>query len=186
MTERLENVLVSLIQALEQTDIPYTLVGGMAVLAWGDPRTTRDIDVIADLDRADLKTLEETLEPRGFSFDMTGAETALQQESHFTIFHEDSFYHVDLLPANDPSHAWTLEARERVELEGQPCWIASAEDTIANKLVYGSEQDIQDAAGILARRHPDIDHSRLESLCTDLGVEAELESLKRRVSEGKE
>lgn len=183
MTASLETVLVDLVGALEAANVDYVLVGGMAVLAWGDPRTTRDIDVIADLDGEEIPRLGESLTNRGFTFDREGARKAIRQGSHFTVFHEDSFYHADLVPSHEPSHRWTLEGRERVELEGETCWIASPEDTVANKLVFGSEQDIQDAAGILARVGDDLDIGRLESLCRKLGVLAELQRLRARVDE---
>lgn len=182
MTSPLESVLTDLVEGLERADIEYVLVGGMAVLAWGDPRTTRDIDVILNLDATDIDPLGKALEPFGFSFDAEGAAQALREGSHFTIFHEDSFYHVDALPANEPSHEETLKARQRMELEGRHGWIASPEDTVANKLLFGSEQDIKDAAGILARRGDAMDERRLEALCTRLGVIDDLEALRTKLA----
>lgn len=186
MSASLERVLVDFVAAIERVGIEYALVGGIAVLSWGDPRTTRDIDVIARLEVTELQALHDALESNGFAFDREGASTAIREGSHFTIFHEDGFYHVDLVPANRPSHEWTLEGRRRVELEDQVCWLASPEDTIANKLVFGSEQDLQDAAGIIARIGEDLDEARLEQLCERLGVLQDLKTLRTRVDQSRD
>lgn len=186
MSSSFERVLLDLVEGLEESGIEYALVGGVAVLAWGDPRTTRDIDVIAQLDASDLGDVAERLEPHGFRFDRPGALRALDEGSHFTIFHDDAFYHVDMVPASTASHERTLEGRRRVEIEDRVAWVASPEDTIANKLVFGAEQDLKDAAGILARLGEDIDDERLEVLCSKLGVREDLGRLRERVDEALE
>ena len=40
-----ERLLKSIAQGLERLGIPYMLIGGQAVLLYGEPRLTRDIDV---------------------------------------------------------------------------------------------------------------------------------------------
>lgn len=186
MSGAFEDVLLDLVDALEAADVEYVLVGGIAVIAWGDPRTTRDIDVIARLDVDDLALLDEELTPRGFTFDQPGAETAIRQGSHFTVFRDDSIYHADVLPANEASHERTIEGRRRVEIHGQAAWIASPEDTVANKLVFGSEQDLQDAAGILVRVGEDLDEALLEERCKQLGVAGDLGDLRARIDRASE
>lgn len=186
MSATFEDILLDLVDGLEEAEVDYALVGGIAVLAWGDPRTTRDIDVIARLEPADVDRLATALEPRGFSFDRPGAQKAIRQDAHFSIFHDDGFYHADVLAAHRPSHGWTLEGRRRIEIEGRECWIASPEDTIANKLVFGSEQDLQDAAGILARLDEDLDRERLEELAARLGVREDLHELEAQVEDAKD
>lgn len=181
MSASFEAVLLDIVEGLEEADLEYALVGGVAVLAWGDPRTTRDIDVIARLTPADLDRLSAVLGPRGLDFDTPGAKTAIQEGSHFTIFHEDGFYHVDMVAANEPSHEWTLEGRQRAKIQEQECWIASPEATVANKLVFGSEQDLQDAAGILARLDEDLDEARLAKLCERLNVRDAYDELRAEI-----
>lgn len=181
MSQAFEDVLLALVDALEASEIDYVLVGAIAVIAWGDPRTTRDIDVIARLGIDDLSALQEQISARGFGFDRPGAETAIRQGSHFTVFHDESIFHADVLPASEDSHERTLEARRRVEIQGRGCWIASPEDTVANKLVFGSERDLQDAAGILVRLGDDIDPTLLRNRCERLGVADDLRDLRERI-----
>ncbi len=61
-------------------------------------------------------------------------------------------------------------------------YVASPEDTIANKLYYGSEQDIQDA-GSISVRWEDLDHQYLDERCETLGVKQELKEMVEEVEE---
>lgn len=41
-----EQLLKKIAQALDKGGIPYMIIGGQAVLLYGEPRLTRDIDII--------------------------------------------------------------------------------------------------------------------------------------------
>ncbi len=49
MTPDIGNALFTIIQVLDELGIRYALVGGLAVGAWGVNRSTRDVDLYADL-----------------------------------------------------------------------------------------------------------------------------------------
>jgi len=50
-----KNLLEKIALKLEQSDIPYMVIGGQAVLVYGEPRLTRDIDITVGVlpERAD-------------------------------------------------------------------------------------------------------------------------------------
>jgi hypothetical protein len=41
----------------EQFNIPYYITGGVAAILYGEPRTTRDLDVVINLQREQLTLL---------------------------------------------------------------------------------------------------------------------------------
>jgi hypothetical protein len=61
----LGRTLISTLDVLEGLGIRYAIVGGLAVGAWGVSRSTRDVDVYAELP-PDRKALERALSERGF------------------------------------------------------------------------------------------------------------------------
>lgn len=61
----LTKTLMSTIEAVEETDIPYALIGGVAVKELGRPRVTHDIDLFVKPDDADR--LLEVLQEKGFA-----------------------------------------------------------------------------------------------------------------------
>ncbi len=54
-----EQILESIAEGLERLGIPYMVIGGQAVLLYGEPRLTRDIDVTLG---TDLGRLSEVLD----------------------------------------------------------------------------------------------------------------------------
>src|SRR3990172_9425569 len=45
-----ETLLAKISKALEQEGVPYMVIGGQAVLIYGEPRFTRDIDITLGVD----------------------------------------------------------------------------------------------------------------------------------------
>jgi len=75
----------------------------------------------------------------------------------------------------------TLERRREVSSAGFAFFVASPEDAVANKLLFGSEQDVKDAEGIYARQFENLDMAYLEKRCKKLGVYEEFLTMKKRV-----
>ena len=53
-----ENLLKRIAQSLKNAGIPYMVIGGQAVLLYGEPRLTKDIDITLG---ADLTRLQDVL-----------------------------------------------------------------------------------------------------------------------------
>lgn len=60
-------------------------------------------------------------------------------------------------------------------------YVASPEDTIANKLLFGSDQDIKDAEGIYVRQFDNLDMEYLAERCKKLDVLEEFSAMKIRI-----
>jgi hypothetical protein len=159
----------------------YAIVGGVAVSAWGNIRTTVDVDVVIDLNEENVQHLVDAFSDRGFSVRKEDILTALKEKGHFTIFDDRSNYHIDAKGAYGETELETLRARRKVVLAGTECYIAAPEDVIANKLLYSSEQDVKDAEGIYARQIQHLDMNTLRSAAKRLGVSTELSKMETRV-----
>ncbi|WP_456474796.1 DUF6036 family nucleotidyltransferase [Candidatus Pyrohabitans sp.] len=179
----LEEVVNEIVKILENLEIDYVIVGGIAVSGWGNIRTTRDVDIIINLEGKDIKRLVEALKERDFSVTVEDIKDALKEKTHFTIFDLKSEYHIDAKGVYGIREKRSLETKKPIVLEGTKIYIASPEDTIANKLLFGSEQDIRDAMSIYVRQMGKLDMDYLEEVCKEMGVLDELQKLRRRVEE---
>jgi hypothetical protein len=177
----LREVVKEASRVLNRLGSDYALVGGVAVSGWGVTRTTADVDVIIDLKERDAERLAADFAESGFSVTVQDIIAALREKAHFTIFDNHSAYRIDAKGAYGDAARETLASRRAVVLQGVRSFLASPEDTIANKLLYGSEQDLQDAEGIFVRQLESLDLDRLKSLCSKLGVLKELSNLEKRV-----
>lgn len=175
-----EKMILDFIDILEELEKDYVIIGGIAVSSWGNPRTTRGLDIIIVLETRDTEKLYKTLEKRGFSVNKKDIEDALEEKSHFTIFDKCSEYHIDAKGVYNEFDALTLKNKSVVPYEGHNICVASPEDTVAHKLLFGGYQDVADVEGILLRqRHIDMEY--LEELCKKLGVLAELHDIREKM-----
>lgn len=125
---------------LERIGIPYMITGGVASVIYGDPRFTRDIDLVLVLDHAGVRYLRAAFEGEDFYVPPREAmerEVERAQGGHFNIIHRDTSLRADIyLAGNDRLSAWALERRRRLQLEAMGIWVAPLEYVILRKLQY--------------------------------------------------
>jgi hypothetical protein len=179
----LEDVAIAFHRALSEAGVDYVFVGGIAVLAWGQPRATMDVDALVDLERERLEALEEALREEGFDVEAWELDAAAQDGSHVTVFDPGSDYHVDVTPAKSPAEREEIQRARTVAFRGVDLRFAAPEDVVAFKLAFGSPQDRQDARSILARQWGALDREALAERVRALGVADDLETLEAAVEE---
>jgi hypothetical protein len=178
---RIEEVIRAITKILGEEKVDYVIVGGIAVAAWGNIRTTRDVDIILFINEKDADGLEEALKKEKFSIQAGDIKDALKERSHFTIFDDLSEYYIDAKGIYNQNDRITLERRRKVSSAIFEFYVASPEDLIANKLLFGSEQDVKDAEGIYARQFENLDMAYLEERCERLEVYDEFLMMKKGV-----
>jgi hypothetical protein len=171
--------LVSLfIPPLNRLGIPYMVTGAVATAVYGEPRLTRDIDLVIALRSADARRFAAAWPEAGF--DVAPAE-AIEEEArrpsggHFTVSHHDTGLRADVYLAGDEDFQhWALERAAAYDVDGDPVCFAPAEYVIVNKLRYyrmgGSERHLRDIAGILDVRAGRVDLAEVDRWARELGV----------------
>ena len=177
----IEEILKLVCEFLNEEKEAYVVVGGLAVLFYGVPRTTMDIDIIIAMDVDETRRFAEFLNENDFFADEEDIKTAFEEKSHATIEDKTSMVRLDIKGIYGENDRITLERRSKVSLADFAFFVASPEDTIANKLLFGSEQDVKDAEGIYARQFENLDMAYLEKRCKKLGVYEEFLTMKKRV-----
>jgi hypothetical protein len=135
---------------LEQRGTPYLVIGGLAVVAVGEPRTTADADAIVFVSTAEAETLIRDAADAGFDLRV---ETELARLVNTgTMRFRRGRFQIDLITASLPFEETALARATRYELFGMPLPFPSPEDLILLKVLAGRDKDMLDAAGV-ARRH---------------------------------
>ncbi|TFG11330.1 hypothetical protein EU537_12670 [Candidatus Thorarchaeota archaeon] len=155
---------------LNDHDMTYVMVGGIAVMYHGVPRTTVDIVFILKLDDHEIEQFTTFLNSENFDVSKKDLADALREGTHCTVFVGDGLLRLDLQGISSEFDEMTLERRISVEFAGVQMYIGSAEDTIINKILFQGEQDLRDARGILVRNEEDLDHAYIEMMCKKLGI----------------
>jgi hypothetical protein len=131
------------IDALEAVKITYLVGGALAVWAWGQPRTTQDLDLVIHLPFESIYPLSRELEQRRMLVppDIL-LDLLLQTQGDLPVnaIHLDTNYKAEffLLREGDTFRATTLQ-RRRLADYGPPLgtiYVHSPEDLILNKVAY--------------------------------------------------
>jgi hypothetical protein len=177
----IDDILLLICDFLNEKNIPYVVVGGMAVLVYGNLRTTMDVDIIVQLKAEDIGNLTHFLEKKDFFASEDDLRSALRERSHCTVEDKSSMIRLDIKGIYTESDKRSLERRKCMEWRGKTICVSSPEDLIGNKLLFGSEQDIKDAEGIWVRQKGNLDMEYLEGNCRSLGVWDDFIEMKNRI-----
>ena len=167
-------LLALLVALLERHNVPYMVTGSLASSYHGEPRATRDIDVVIDPSHEALDRLTEDLRDSGFYVDAGVARDALARRTQFNAIAPDASK-VDFIVRRDrPFSVEEFRRRQRADLLGTPGFVATAEDVILAKLEWaketGSDRQIDDVAGIVAIAD-ELDVAYIDHWAAALGVE---------------
>ncbi len=179
----MEEILEAVCSYLNEEGIDYVLVGGIAVIAYGNPRTTVDVDIIVRLNKDKIEEFTEFLQTEGFFADPRDLQKALQEKSHFTAELKNTLFRVDIKGIYNECDRRTMNNKKKIEFEGITMFVASPEDTIAHKLLYGSEQDLSDAEGIYVRQLKTLDHAYLMDVCKKMRVQDDLQKMQNDLTD---
>lgn len=150
---------IQIFTVLNAHNVDYTVIGGVAVVAWGHTRNTRDVDILASPDHANLKRLEAALlELRArlsgvdaHNLDISLDAATLGNGDNFTLETiAGSLDYFSEVPGGDTYSK--IKQRSVLVLVGDTqIRIVALEDLIRMKLAAGRDQDLQDVAVLNSR-----------------------------------
>jgi len=184
------NLFLMFTRRLNALGVSYMVSGSVAVIIYGEPRLTHDVDLIVVLDREHVARIPEVFSPEEFycpPIEVIAVEVAREQRGHFNIIHHVTGFKADVyLSGRDPLHSWGLARAQRLEVEGETLVVAPPEYVILRKLEYhregGSEKHLRDIRSMLDTSPEKIHRAELEQQIVARGLQESW----RQVQEGKE
>jgi hypothetical protein len=135
---------------LQDQGTRFLVVGGLAVVVVGEPRTTADADAIVFVSSSEAESLVRCAIEAGFQ-----ARTDVERErlaTTGTLRFRRGRFQIDLITASLPFEEAAYERASIHTLFGIPLPFPSPEDLILLKVLAGRDKDMLDATGV-ARRH---------------------------------
>jgi len=182
-----EELLRHLVEALEALGLEYMIGGSQASLYYGEPRLTRDVDVVVALRTEHLGELLARFPAGEFYVDADAAGDAIRESRQFNIIHPSSGFKIDVYinPDTAYDHA-RLARRQRLPLVGgTDAYFARPEDIILYKLLYArrgfSGVHLRDVLGILRVSGAELDEQYIRTWADRLGVRESWEEIRRQV-----
>ena len=151
-------------------------VGSIASNAYGEARTTLDVDVVVFITSAYAARFVSAFPLEDFycpPVDVIADEASRSERGHFNLLHHDTGYKADVyLATSDAFQAWAFKNRRKLSLGDLPVSLAPPEYVIIHKLEFyregGSEKHLRDIRGMLAVT--DVDLPLIEAECARRGL----------------
>jgi hypothetical protein len=166
------------ITPLETLEISYMITGGVASLIYGDPRFTRDIDVVLELRGPEIGGLISAFSSEDYyvpPLEALREEVHRPRHGYIYLIHRDTALRADVyLLGDDPLHAWAFGRRVRIPLDEIAIWLAPIEYVTLRKLEYfqlsGSDRHLRDVAMMLEISGQQVDQTELDRWVERLGL----------------
>lgn len=176
---------IRFIEALEQANIQYMVVGSFSSIVYGLPRSTNDVDVVTSLTTGQLAALLLQL---GDEFRLD-AQITFETHTGTTrrvIRLSASEFTLELFQlSSDPFDQARFARRSLVFLHDlkRNVMVQSAEDVVIMKLRWGRPKDLDDIRGVLAVRRNKLDWDYINHWADQHGTQATLARLKASVEQ---
>lgn len=184
------------LDALEAANVTYLIGGAVALAAWGESRTTRDLDLVIDLPFESMVALSRELEKRDMLVpweDMVDLMIEERIDLPINAIHMHSGYKAEffLLKPGDAFRAANLAQRRLVDL-GPPLgevYVHAPEDLILNKLrcfqISQQPKHVRDIASIVLNLDQDLDYGYIERWAETLGVVEDWQEIQKYIAQAR-
>lgn len=153
-TQLLERIALG----LERRQIPYMIIGGQAVLIYGEPRLTRDIDVTLGVGPEHLAELLAFAQACAWRVLVDAPEEFVRTTMVLPCADPESGIRIDFIFSHSAYEQQAMQRVRRVVIGKASVRFAAPEDVIVHKIIAGRGRDLEDIRSILLK-NPVIDRA---------------------------
>ncbi|HEX7832002.1 MAG TPA: nucleotidyl transferase AbiEii/AbiGii toxin family protein [Thermoanaerobaculia bacterium] len=174
---RIRTTLAGVAAALAASEIKCMVIGGMANIAWGSSRATRDVDFTVMASQHDASHIIEAL---GAQIAKLPPDLDDYLRDGVLPFIHASGVHVDLILSRHPYAELAIARAVTFDVEGTPVRFCTPEDLVLHKIISERDRDRSDVADLLRRRRDSLDREYLDPRVHELAVILERPELEER------
>ncbi len=153
----IEELIKKTAQRLDRDKIPYMIIGGQAVLLYGTPRLTRDIDITLGVDTDNFRLIEAVCKDLNLKILPDNPQDFAQDTKVLPAQEPESKIRVDFIFSFTPYEQQAIERSKKIQMDGYPARFASCEDVIIHKMLAARAVDVEDVKNILIKNKDSID-----------------------------
>lgn len=144
------NLLEKMALALGRAEISYMIIGGQAVLLYGEPRLTRDIDVTLGLDVDQIERFLPVVEVIGL-VPLADPQTFTRKTLVLPCRDPETDIRVDFIFSFSPYERQAMGRTRTVGIGRAEVRFAALEDLVVHKVVAGRPRDLEDVKSVLLK-----------------------------------
>lgn len=159
--------LNDIVRLLTKSKIGYMVMGAQAVIVYGKPRLTQDIDITVALS---IDEANKLLNAVAASFIALPKDTRkfISQTWVLPLEHRITNVRVDIIFSITPFERKAIKEAKKVVIEDTPIRFIAPEYLVIQKVIAGRSKDLEDASGILKVQGSKIKLASIEKLLKEL------------------
>jgi len=147
------DVLIDIAGRLDKLFIPYMLTGSFAMNYYSEPRMTRDIDIVIELNERFEEAFIDLFKD-DYYIPVDTLTKSVKEKKMFNIIHDQSVTKIDFIVRKNSDFRKTeFKRRQKITINHSIIYIVSKEDLIISKLFWykdsKSEQQKKDIKNLL-------------------------------------
>ncbi|MFO7665973.1 MAG: DUF6036 family nucleotidyltransferase [Desulfobacterales bacterium] len=167
-----DKILARLGAILNESNLPYMIIGGQAVLLYGEPRLTMDIDITLGVGIDYLDALIRMIKKIPLKSIPEDSTAFVKQTMVFPAVDESTGIRVDFIFSFTPYELQAIKRANHIKILGQDVAFARVEDLIIHKIFAGRPRDMEDVRIILLKNR-DIDTRYIENWLMEFDAAAD-------------
>ena len=145
--ELIERIAIS----LDKGGIPYMIIGGQAVLLYGEPRFTKDIDITLGIDVDTLDKVLVLTSKLSLTILVNDVGDFVKKTMVLPSLDVSTGIRVDWIFSHSNYERQAIERSNKVKFGDTIVRFASLEDVVIHKIIAGRPRDIEDVSIILLK-----------------------------------
>jgi predicted nucleotidyltransferase len=156
-----EKIIAKTASSLTKHRIPYMIIGGQAVLLYGSPRLTKDIDITLGLSVDELQLVINAAKSAGLKVIPENVENFVKKTFVLPTTDEKTGIRVDFIFSFTSYEKQAINRAKTKVISGKKIRFATVEDVIIHKIFSGRPRDIEDVKAMLLK-NPDCNMSYIK------------------------
>ncbi len=145
------------------------VIGGQAVLLYGEPRLTRDIDITLGVNVDELDKILRITSNLRLKVLVEDEQDFVKRTMVLPVMEEESGIRIDFIFSFSLYEKQAIERAKEIKLGRTSVRFGSLEDVVIHKVIAGRPRDIEDVKSILAK-NPNYDLDYIEKWLEEFDV----------------
>ena len=146
-----QKILKRVARELKKASIPYMVINGQAVLVYGEPRLTRDIDITLGIGVSELARIKRVLPAMGLKVLVKKVQEFVERTMVLPTKDKESEIRVDFIFSSSPYERKAIGRARDIKVGRSQVRFASLEDVVIHKVVSARPRDLEDIKSILVK-----------------------------------
>jgi predicted nucleotidyltransferase len=146
-----QKLLRMIANELNTLRMPYMVIGGQAVLLYGEPRLTKDIDITLGVGVEELEKIKNAVQKLALRILVDNPEEFVKKTMVLPVMDDKTGIRVDFIFSFSLYEKQAIERAFDVKFGTTAVKFASLEDVVIHKIVAGRGRDIEDVKAILLK-----------------------------------